>query len=229
MDYFSALGRSLMMPIAALAAFGIILGLTSALLKPEALQTITLLQNPFIFYVITLFNKLAGVVFTLIPVLFAISIALGLAKTDKEIAAFAGFIGYYAFLVSSSVAVSSNLISLETLRVTSILGVETIDMGAVAGMLTGMIVAALHNKFHDVTFPVAIAFYGGEKICCNYSFNSDGINRTSCSFYMGSSIWWDQCPWNFDYEYRNYWCILLWLFREIIDSNWITPCSKRFI
>lgn len=163
MDYFSALGRSLMMPIAALAAFGIILGLTGALLKPQVLETITPLQNPFIFYIITLFNQLSGVVFTLIPVLFAISIAFGLAKTDKEIAAFAGFIGYYAFLVSSSVVVSSNLISLETLRVTSILGVETIDMGAVAGMLTGMVVAALHNKYHDITFPVAIAFYGGKR------------------------------------------------------------------
>src|SRR5690625_1508334 len=163
MDYFSALGRSLMMPIAALAAFGIILGLTGALLKPQVLETITALQNPFIFYIITLFNQLSGVEFTLIPVLFAISIAFGLAKTDKEIAAFAGFIGYYAFLVSSSIVVSSNLISLETLRVTSILGVETIDMGAVAGMITGMVVAALHNKYHDISFPVAIAFYGGKR------------------------------------------------------------------
>lgn len=40
MDFFSALGRSLMMPIAALAACGIILGVTAALLKTQVVEAV---------------------------------------------------------------------------------------------------------------------------------------------------------------------------------------------
>lgn len=152
-----------MMPIAALAAFGIVLGLTAALLKQEVVEAAPFLQQPVIHYSLTLLNSLSGVVFTLIPVLFAISIAFGLARDDKGVAAFAGFVGYYTFLVSSSMMINSGFGSFDNLVINNILGVETLDMGAVAGMLTGVIVAFLHNKFRNVEFPVAIAFYGGKR------------------------------------------------------------------
>ena len=163
MTYLSALGRSLMMPIAALAAAGILLGLTSALLKPQVLESISLLNNPVILYSITTLKNVAGVVFTLIPVLFAISISLGLAEDDKEIAAFAGFVGYYTFLVSASAMLGSGFFEFASMRVVPILGVETIDMGAIAGIMTGIIVSMLHNKYRTIQFPVAIAFYGGKR------------------------------------------------------------------
>lgn len=163
MGYLSALGRSLMMPIAALAAAGILLGLTSALLKPEVLGALSFLNNPALLYSITTLKNIAGVVFTLIPVLFAISISLGLAEEDKEIAAFAGFVGYYTFLVSAGAMLGSGFYDFSSMRIVPILGVETIDMGAIAGIMTGIIVSALHNKFRTIQFPVAIAFYGGKR------------------------------------------------------------------
>lgn len=106
---------------------------------------------------------MSAVVFTLLPVLFAISISLGLAKEDKEIAAFAGFIGYYSFLVASSLVIKSQVVNFGALKISTILGVETLDMGAVAGILIGVLTAALHNKYHKVVFPAAIAFYGGKR------------------------------------------------------------------
>ncbi|MFQ7174021.1 MAG: PTS transporter subunit EIIC [Thomasclavelia ramosa] len=108
-------------------------------------------------------KTVSNVVFTLIPVLFAISISFGMAKEDKEVAAFAGFIGYYTFLVSASCMINSGFMNFDSLQISTILGVETLDMGAVAGILTGVTVAALHNKYHKVVFPVAIAFYGGKR------------------------------------------------------------------
>lgn len=163
MGYLSSLGRSLMMPIAALAAAGILLGLTSALLKPQVLESVSFLSNPVVLYSITTLKNVAGVVFTLIPVLFAISISLGLAEDDKEIAAFAGFVGYYTFLVSASAMLGSGFFEFASMRVVPILGVETLDMGAIGGIMTGIIVSILHNKYRTVQFPVAIAFYGGKR------------------------------------------------------------------
>lgn len=163
MDFFSALGRSLMMPIAALAACGIVLGLTAALLKPQVLEVVPFLQIAGVNFVITTLNKASGVVFTLIPVLFAISIAFGLADEDKEIAAFAGFIGYYTFLATSACMINAGFFDFSSLKISMILGVETLDMGAVAGMIIGVLTAVLHNKFHKIEFPVAFSFYGGKR------------------------------------------------------------------
>lgn len=163
MDFFSALGRSLMMPIASLAACGIILGLTAALTKTQVQEALPFLSTPAIYYMITTLKSLSNVVFTIIPVLFAISISFGLAKKDKEVAAFAGFIGYYTFLVSAAAMINSGFFVFDSLKLSSILGIETIEMGAVAGILTGVIVAYVHNKYHNVQFPVAIAFYGGKR------------------------------------------------------------------
>ena len=163
MDFFSALGRSLLMPIAALAACGIFLGLSSALMKAQVQEAVPFLSQGFVYFIIFTINKVSGVVFTLIPVLFAISIAFGMVKEEKEIAAFAGFIGYYTFLVASAAMINSGFMDFSALRIANILGVETMDMGAVAGIAVGLIAAWLHSKYHKITFPVAISFYGGKR------------------------------------------------------------------
>lgn len=163
MGFFSNLGRSLMMPIAALAACGIVLGLTSALMKPQVQAAVPFLASTAPLFILQLLNKVSGVVFTLIPVLFSISIAMGLAKEEKGVAAFAGFIGYYTFLVASSLVIQAGFIDFSALKISGILGVETVDMGATAGIITGLLTAYLHNKFHKIQFPPAIAFYGGKR------------------------------------------------------------------
>ena len=163
MDFFSALGRSLLMPIAALAACGIVLGLTSALMKTQVQEAVPFLAQTYVYFIISTLNKVSNVVFTLIPVLFSISIAFGLAKEEKEIAAFAGFIGYYTFLVASSCLIGAGFMDFSALKISNILGVETLDMGAVAGIIIGLVTAKVHNKYHKITFPVAISFYGGKR------------------------------------------------------------------
>ena len=163
MKFFSDLGRSLLMPIAALAACGIVLGISSALLKGQVQEALPFLAAGIPNFILTTINKVSGIVFTLIPVMFSISISFGLAKEEKEIAAFAGFIGYYTFLVASSCMINSGFMNFDALKISTILGVETLDMGAIAGMITGIITAEIHNKYHKITFPVAVSFYGGKR------------------------------------------------------------------
>lgn len=163
MGFFSDLGRSLMMPIAALAACGIVLGLSSALMKPQVQEVLPFLAASVPLFIISTLNKVSGIVFTLMPVLFAISIALGLAKEDKGVAAFAGFLGYYAFLVASSCVIQTGVMDFSAMKISNILGVDTVDMGATAGIIAGLVTAWLHNKYHKVQFPAAIAFYGGKR------------------------------------------------------------------
>lgn len=164
MDFFSALGRSLMLPIATLAAAGLLLGLTSALLKTQVQDALPFLTNAGVLYILNLIKTITSTIFGMIPVLFSICIAFGLAKEEKEIAAFAGFIGYYTFLLSAAIIINSGAFDFASLKMSNILGIEkTIEMGAFAGILTGILVSILHNKYYNVDFPVAIAFYGGKR------------------------------------------------------------------
>ena len=84
MEFFSALGRSLMMPIAALAVAGLLLGLTGAMAKPQVQNLFPFLKNDVILYVINTIKTVTGAIFNVIPLLFSISIALGLAKKIKK-------------------------------------------------------------------------------------------------------------------------------------------------
>ena len=147
MNFLSNLGRSLMMPIAALAACGIVLGLSSALMKAQVQAAIPFIATGVPFFIIQTLNKVSGIVFTLMPVLFSISIALGLAKEDKGVAAFAGFLGYYAFLIASAQTINSGVMDFSAMKISNILGVETLDIFiALKSITPELIVCALAIK-----------------------------------------------------------------------------------
>ena len=166
MNFFSDLGRSLMMPIAALAACGIVLGLTSALMKEQVLNVIPFLASGVPYFIVSTLNKVSNIVFTLLPVLFSISIAMGLAKEDKEVAAFAGFLGYYAFLVASQCTIQSGFMDFSALNIAATLGIETVNMGALGGIISGLVTVWLHNKYHKISFPGSDCFLWRQTFRC---------------------------------------------------------------
>ncbi len=180
--YLQKLGKSLMMPISIIAASGIFLGLAAVLQNPNIVgQTfvdITVVQQ-FIGFIRLLINTLFGN----LPVLFAISIAIGLAKEEKATAAFGAVIGFLLFHVSISYILGLNGITaatrtvdyltetgLSTLEATSIassyetvLGIFTFRMNVLGGIISGIWVAWMHNKFYKIELPTAISFFGGKR------------------------------------------------------------------
>lgn len=157
-------GRSLMLPIATIAAVGIFYGFTAALSRPQVADLLPFMSNPYISYVLMTIRSLCGKVFDLIPVLFAISISIGLAKKEKEISAMAGFICYYVMLSSSALMLNSGLFDFGTVGIGAPLGISgTLEMGAIGGMIAGILTAALHNRYYNIELPVAIAFFSGKR------------------------------------------------------------------
>lgn len=164
MNSLQAFGRSLMLPIATLAAVGILFGLTAALSRPQIQAFLPFLENQYIYYVLFLIRSMSIKVFDLIPVLFAVSVAMGLAKKEKHIAAMAGFIGYYIMLWSASNLIGSGLIDFGTVGLGNALGItNTLEMGAVGGMIAGVMASTIHNRYYNIELPVAIAFFGGKR------------------------------------------------------------------
>ena len=97
--FIQKFGKSMMGPLSIIVAAGLLLGLASTLQNPKIfgniLTNITIVNN-----FVSLVNALAGGLFGLLPILFCMSIAQGMAKEDKEVATFASIIGFVLFHVT---------------------------------------------------------------------------------------------------------------------------------
>ncbi|RKD29498.1 PTS transporter subunit EIIC [Thermohalobacter berrensis] len=160
-DYFQQLGRSFMLPISLLAATGIFLGLAAASANPQIQKIAPFLGSEYVMYVTQLIRKVAGTLFGNIPLLFAMSLALGMAKKEKPIAAFAGLIGYLVFNRSMMYVLDNTQLTIDA--VGNVLGMTTVRMDALGGILVGLVTAAIHNRYYNVKLPDAIAFFGGKR------------------------------------------------------------------
>ena len=176
------LGKTLMGPLSIIVASGLLLGIVSILQNPdlvgETISTATVIQN-FIGGVRTIVSMMFG----LLPILFAISVATGMAKEDKEIAGFSVVIGFVIFHVVISYLLSLNNITSETTSVEylinlgntqvqafeissayeQMLGIFTYRMGIFAGILVGLWTAFIHNRYHTKQLPTAFSFFSGNR------------------------------------------------------------------
>lgn len=182
-SFLQKFGKSLLLPISTIAAAGIFLGLAAALqnsaIVGETFTNIEGVQN-FIGFI----RKLAGLVFGNLPVFFAISIALGMAREEKATAAFASLIGFLVFHLSINYLLGLDGITAETTSVKylmenqnlsqidasiinakyeTVLGYFTYRMNVFAGIIVGLSVTYLHNKFYKVKLPNSINFFGGKR------------------------------------------------------------------
>ena len=160
-------GKSFMLPIAILPAAGLLLGIGGALSNPNTIKAypmldIALLQNIFV-----LMSSAGNIVFQNLPVIFAIGVAIGLAKSDKGTAGLAAMLG---FLIMNA-SMNGLLTITETLAKgnlaeegqSMVLGIQTVETGVFGGIITGVMTALLHNKYHKIALPSYLGFFGGSR------------------------------------------------------------------
>lgn len=161
MKQLQLFGKSLLLPITLLAAVGIIVGLTASLDREAVQNLLPFMQNEVVKNILLTIRSLSLDIFGLIPVMFAISIAFGMAKKEQGVAALAGFIVYFTMLAAAGkVATLSDYPANE---LTSVLGISTVNMGAFGGIVAGILAVVIHNKFYNLKLPTAIAFFGGKR------------------------------------------------------------------
>ncbi|MGL4562345.1 MAG: maltose/glucose-specific PTS transporter subunit IIBC [Brevinema sp.] len=166
-DFFQNFGKSLMLPVALLAAMGILLGIGSSLSSGSVIETLPFLAWAPLQIIFKFMTTIGLFAFINLPILFSMAIPIGLARTEKGIAAFSGYVGFIVlnlsinfFLKETGTLASTEL---RDAGQTIILGIQSIDTGVLGGVFVGIIVATLHNKFHNVVFPDAFAFFGGAR------------------------------------------------------------------
>ena len=99
-EFFQSLGKTFMLPVALLAFSGILLGVGSSLSSSAVKESLPFLDNFILQLIFMWMTKIGLVAFIYLPVMFAIAIPLGLAREEKGVAAFAGFVGFAAMNLS---------------------------------------------------------------------------------------------------------------------------------
>ncbi|MDU6411044.1 MAG: PTS transporter subunit EIIC [Yersiniaceae bacterium] len=176
------LGKALMTPISVIAAAGIFLGLAAALQNPAITgDAFNDMRYPQL--IIGFIRAVSGALFANLPLFFAVATAMGLANAEKATAAFSAAIGFIALHVGVNFCLKAQGITAATTTVahltgqgmeqteammyaaefTNTLGIFTYNMSVLGGVLTGLIVMLLHNRFYTITLPTAIAFFGGRR------------------------------------------------------------------
>lgn len=169
-------GRSFMLPIAILPVAGLLLGIGSSFTNATTIETYgltSLLGNGTILHaLLVIMNKVGSAVFDNLPLIFAVGVAIGMAKKEKEVSALSAVIAYFvmntainAMLTITDQILENGEIAESVLEgtITSVCGIQSLQMGVFGGIIVGLGVAALHNRFYRIQLPNALSFFGGTR------------------------------------------------------------------
>ena len=177
-------GRSFMLPIAILPVAGLLLGLGRSFTNETMLKTYGLwnVMGPG-----TLFNAIfqvmsdaGNIVFANLPIIFAMGVAIGMAKKEKEVAALSAAIAFFIMHASIGAMITINGGAEKMLEgaTADVVGITSLQMGVFGGIIVGLGVAALHNKFYKIQLPQVLSFFGGTRfvpIICSLVYTLVGI------------------------------------------------------
>ncbi|MDP8162938.1 maltose/glucose-specific PTS transporter subunit IIBC [Pasteurella skyensis] len=161
-EFFQSLGKTFMLPVALLAAMGILLGIGAAFTGKTTISMFPFLGTPILQTIFNFMIKISLVAFSFLPLMFAVAIPLGMARDNKEIAAFAGLMGYIAMLLGTSFCLTE-MGMLDAVSTKTIMGIQSIDTGVLGALICGIIVFFIHDKFQYVELPDAFSFFSGTR------------------------------------------------------------------
>lgn len=164
------LGQTFMLPISLLPIAGLLLGIGSSFTNPSVIEMYNLgnvlYEGGTLYGILSVLASAGNIVFSHLGLLFGISVASGLAKREKGVAALSAIIGYFVMYASMTAALNQ-FRDIESLKqtqglITSYLGFDnTMNLGVMGGIILGIVVANLHNKYNMIELPEAISFFAG--------------------------------------------------------------------
>ena len=162
-------GRSFMLPIALLPIAGLLLGIGSSLTNTTTIEAYKLgaILGPgtFLNSVMQILAQTGNIVFANLPIIFAMGVALGMAEREHGTAVLSAAIAFFIMhqTISSLLAINGQLAEGVMLEgtIANVVGIKSLEMGVFGGIIVGLGVAALHNKFYKIQLPTVLSFFGG--------------------------------------------------------------------
>ena len=162
-------GRSFMLPIALLPVAGLLLGIGSSFTNETMLAAYGLNSvihpGTLIYTILDVMSQTGSAVFNNLALLFAMGVAIGMARKEKEVAALSGAVAYIIMntAIQAMINAAGGVDAMPANSTTTMLGITTLQMGVFGGIVVGLGVAALHNKFYKIELPQVLAFFGGTR------------------------------------------------------------------
>lgn len=162
-------GRSFMLPIAILPVAALLLGLGQSFTNETMLKTYGLLgimgPGTILYAIFRVMSDAGNIVFANLPIIFAMGVAIGMAKREKEVAALAAAIAFFIMhaSISAMIVISGGTGQMLSGATASVCGITSLQMGVFGGILVGLGAAALHNRFYKIELPQVLSFFGGTR------------------------------------------------------------------
>jgi len=162
-------GRSFMLPIALLPVAGLLLGIGGSFTNETMLNAYGLMgfmgPGTLLYAVFTVMKQAGDIVFANLPILFAMGVAIGMARREKEVAALAAAVAFFIMhaSISAMITINGGAENLLAGASASVVGITSLQMGVFGGIIVGLGVAALHNRFYQIELPQVLSFFGGTR------------------------------------------------------------------
>ena len=164
-------GRAFMLPIALLPIAGLLLGIGASLTNEAMLEAYNLMgamgPGTFLYSVFSLLASVGTVIFDNLPLLFAMGVALGMAENEKATATLSAAIAFFVMhkTINSLLLITGRLTdeALSDGTVANVVGIQSLQMGVFGGIIVGLGVAYLNNRFYKIRLPNVISFFGGTR------------------------------------------------------------------
>ncbi|MGM9646641.1 MAG: PTS transporter subunit EIIC [Eubacteriales bacterium] len=161
-------GRSFMLPIALLPIAGLLLGIgasftNSAMIEAYHLEKL-LGEGTILNFILTVMSETGNIIFGNLPIIFAMGVALGMAENEKATATLSAAIAFFVMhqTISTLLRLAGGLEGeMPEGTISTVVGIRSLEMGVFGGIIVGLGVAWLHNRFYKIRLPGVISFFGG--------------------------------------------------------------------
>lgn len=160
--------KAIVVPVMFLPAIGIATVVCNVMINPNIAEYIPFLKNETLYTTFKVLYDALMSIFTNLGPIFAIGIALGLAKKKKEQAALVSFMCLFVYLAAQQgyLSITGQLADPAALYGSGqamMLGFQVIDMGVFIGIIMGVIIGLLHNRYCDKDLGTILSVYGGTR------------------------------------------------------------------
>lgn len=164
-------GRSFMLPIALLPIAGLLLGVGASLTNAAMIESYGLEkilgEGTILNSILTVLSAVGSIIFDNLPIIFAMGVALGMAESEKATATLSAAIAFFVMhaTISTLLSLTGKISdgSLHEGSIADVVGITSLQMGVFGGIIVGLGVAVLHNKFYKIKLPTVISFFGGTR------------------------------------------------------------------
>lgn len=230
-------GKSLYGPVLILPIVGLFIAFGNVLGNGSLAGYLPFLGHPALQHTGQLIAKSAVSVLANLALVFAVGIPIGLAARDKGYAALTGLVTFIVFINAMNVTLQLQgaLAPADQMRAAGqsmVLGVQVLEMGVFAGILTGALSGWLYSRYSGVQFSGAMAIYSGHCFVAIimlpvsmvlgvvmselWPFAQHGISAMA----QARSAWRYMAFWN------AYWCrpaCIIWSIRRFFIPNLAAP------